>query len=1097
MGRGEDTKNLGRYVSPVGAWALAFGCSVGWGAFVMPGTTFLPVAGPVGTLAGLAIGCLLMMVLAVNYHFMMNRCRGAGGAYEYACRAFGHDHGFLAGWFLILAYIVVFWGNATALPMIARYLLGDVFKFGWHYTLFGYDVYTGEVLLSVGAMLLCTLVCLRPKLALWLQIIFAVVTAAGVLVCAAGVFLAPGTSVSDMKPAFAPGMSPGSGIFSIVSLAPWAYVGFETISHSTGEFRFRRRKSFPVMAAALVFAFLTYGLLAVLSSAHLPGRFPTWADYMSQLDSFKGIAALPVFLSVETVLGKGGTILLGLSAFSAICTGLIGFATSSSRLLYSISLDDLLPRSFSKVNSRGVPSFAILSLLVVSLPVPCLGRTAINWLIDVTTICVVIAYGYVSASALHMARRERRALAAVPAAAGVVISCIFAIVFLVPNVLMIRTLSAESYLLIAVWSILGLLWFRIMSGRKNSRQRSFSQLVWGTFLALIIYTSLIWVIQTAAVVEENTSQKIEQYYSHQEEVHTAEEVEDGQKYVQEEMKAANTILRNASMIQISFIIVAMMIVFSIYGVMQKWAKQMEADKIRAEENSRAKSTFLSNMSHDIRTPMNAVIGMTEIASNNINDQERVKDCLSKISKSSKHLLGLINDVLDMSKIESGKMTLNEEALSLKETLMTVCDIVRPQTREKGQNFDVYVSSVLCEEVHCDGVRLKQVLLNFLSNAVKFTPEGGDISVRFWQKPSEKGDACVENHFEVRDNGMGMTKEFQEKLFTAFEREDSLRVHKTQGTGLGMSIARYIVDAMEGTIDVSSSPGAGTAFHVTVDLKRVDISEDRKELPKWKILVVDENEELRKDTSQALTQIGMIPVGCASGVDAIRLAQEAVDKGSGFYAVLLDYDTGGRDSFETAKRLGQALLSEAPACLIAAYDWTETEEDLEAAGISGHLAKPLFASELYRGLDMLQTQKEESTGKADQLQEERDLTGKRVLLAEDNDLNAEIATMILEEMGAEVDWAQNGRIAAEKFESSKEGYYDIVLMDLRMPEMNGIEATQAIRAMDRPDALKIPIIAMTADAFTEDIQRCLAAGMNEHLSKPIDVDRLKETLIKYI
>ncbi len=1099
-----DSRHLRKYVSPLGAWAFAFGCSIGWGAFVMPGDTFLPVAGPWGTLIGFTLGVLLMIVLAGNYQYMIRRYPDSGGAYAFATRAFGSDHGFLAGWFLILAYIVVFWGNATALPMIVRNLLGDYFCFGFHYNLFGYDVYFGEALLSAGIMLVAAFACMRPRAAVTLQIIFAIILTLGVVICFALVMIRGGSHVLSLSPSFAPGVNPVSGIFSIMSLAPWAFVGFETISHSAEEFHFNPKKSFSIMTAALIFAAVTYCIMTLLTIAYLPDKYGSWVGYLKVLSKQNGLSALPAFASVHMLVGRAGTILMAMAAFAAIITGLIGFITASSRLLYSISLDGMLPKSFGRTNEYGVPHAAIQAILLISLPVPFLGRTAVNWLIDVTTVCVIIAYAYVSASAMRIAQREGDVRARLQGSIGLVISCIFAVVFLVPNLLQIRTLSAESYLLIAVWSILGLLWFRYRFSRGLTQPNGPSTMVWVVFLALIIYTSMIWVLQTARRVELNTTENIEKYYEEELLEELAEEniavdrsLRMDTKYVEEEMKAANRILRNSSFIQISFIVVAMLIVFNIYGIMQKRAKQTEIDKARAEESSRAKSTFLSNMSHDIRTPMNAIVGMTAIASNHIDDKERVQDCLKKITISSKQLLGLINDVLDISKIESGKMTLNPEPLSLKQAMETICDIVRPQVRSRNQNFDIFVGDILCEEVYCDSVRLNQVLLNFLSNAMKFTPEGGNISIHLWQKSSEKGDGFVQTHFVVEDSGMGMSKEYQEKLFTAFEREDNLRVHKTQGTGLGLAISKYIVDAMGGNIEARSEAGVGTSFHVTVDLERVNEKDEIGKLPPWKILVVDDNEDICKSTADTLEELGAIPVTCQSGEKAIRLAQEAKARGDNFYAVLVDYKMEGMDGVETIKKLRGIFGEDMPACLISAYDWAEIEDEAREASVSGFIAKPLFRSTLYHSLITLSSSRENGDEQQESSdQQENVLEGKRILLAEDNDLNAEIAMMILEESGAKVEWAEDGKIATDMFEKSASGYYDAILMDLRMPHMNGLEATEAIRRMKRPDAGKIPIIAMTADAFAEDAQKCLAAGMNSHLTKPIDIEKLKSTLIQF-
>ncbi|MBO4684136.1 MAG: hypothetical protein J5600_02275, partial [Desulfovibrio sp.] len=327
---------------------------------------------------------------------------------------------------------------------------------------------------------------------------------------------------------------------------------------------------------------------------------------------------------------------------------------------------------------------------------------------------------------------------------------------------------------------------------------------------------------------------------------------------------------------------------------------------RAEAASRSKSEFLSNMSHDIRTPMNAIVGLTGIARSHMDETARVEDCLKKIMIAGKQLLGLVNDVLDMSKIESGKMTLKLEDVCLRETMETMCDIVRPQVRAKGQSFDVFISSILAERVYCDEVRISQVLLNFLSNAMKFTPEGGVVDIELWQEPSPRGSGWVRTHFAVKDTGIGMSEEFRQKLFTAFEREDSRRVHRTQGTGLGLAIVKYIVDAMEGTIEVETAPGKGTRFHVTVDLERVPVEEDEMRLPPWQVLVVDDSRELCRTAGLSLQELGARPQCCYSGEDAVELVRGSRD-GGGFFAALIDYKMdGGMNGIETAVKIREIV-----------------------------------------------------------------------------------------------------------------------------------------------------------------------------------------------
>ena len=532
-----------------------------------------------------------------------------------------------------------------------------------------------------------------------------------------------------------------------------------------------------------------------------------------------------------------------------------------------------------------------------------------------------------------------------------------------------------------------------------------------------------------------------------------------------------------------------------FRLTRRQVKALEQARREAEHANRAKSEFLSNMSHDIRTPMNAIVGMTAIAENHIDNPEEIRSCLRKISLSSKHLLGLINDVLDMSKIESGKLTLNMDRLSLRETTETVVNIVRPQVETKKQRFNIAIKNVLAEDVLCDGVRLNQVLLNLLSNALKFTPSGGSIYVVLSQEPSPKGERFVRTHFIVRDTGIGMSEEFQKKIFDSFAREDSTRVHKIEGTGLGMAITKYIVDTMGGSIQVRSKQGEGSEFHVTLDLEKVEVTEEQMQLPDWRMLVVDDDEELCRSAVHSLEELGIQAEWALSGDEAVRMASEHHARHEGYQVVLLDWQMPGMDGLETAQRIRQCVGDEIPILLASAYDWGDLEEKARAAGITGFIAKPLFKSALYYGLRSY-VEPEKTAAEPAPAAFTVDLTGVRVLLAEDNDLNWEIANELLSAAGLELDWAENGRICADKFAASPVGYYQAVLMDLRMPVMNGYEAAAAIRGMDRPDH-DLPIIAMTADAFAEDIQKCLACGMNAHITKPIDLREVLRNLERFI
>ena len=537
------------------------------------------------------------------------------------------------------------------------------------------------------------------------------------------------------------------------------------------------------------------------------------------------------------------------------------------------------------------------------------------------------------------------------------------------------------------------------------------------------------------------------------------------------------------------------VVFIMYYRITRF-QMIEIDKARSEaiRANKAKSEFLSNMSHDIRTPMNAIVGMTAIATANIDDRQQLMNCLKKITLSSRHLLGLINDILDMSKIESGKMTLNPDMVSLREAMDSIVTIIQPQIKTKNQVFDVFISNILAENVYCDGVRLNQVLINFLSNAYKFTPEGGEIHVYLSQEESPRGDDFVRVHFRVKDSGMGMTPEFQKKIFESFSREDSTRVHKTEGTGLGMAISKYIVDAMEGTIEVHSEVGKGTEFHVILDLEKATVKEEDMVLPSWNMLLVDDDEQLCRETAEKLEELTIHCDWAVDGRTAIRMVEEHHNRQDAYQIVLLDWRMEGMNGIETARELRHKFGDEMPILIISAYDWSDIEEEAREAGISGFISKPLFKSTLYHGLlqYMGSSQEKEEVQKAPS----KDFSGVRILLAEDNDINYEIANELLTAIGIEIEWAQNGQICVDMFEKSDKSYYDAILMDIRMPIMSGYEAARKIRSLTRQDA-GLPIIAMTADAFSEDVKKCKECGMNDHTSKPIDMDILTRLLAKYL
>ena len=544
----------------------------------------------------------------------------------------------------------------------------------------------------------------------------------------------------------------------------------------------------------------------------------------------------------------------------------------------------------------------------------------------------------------------------------------------------------------------------------------------------------------------------------------------------------------------SVLIILTVIFLRYFSITRSQMNELEKARQAALEANKAKSEFLANMSHDIRTPMNAIVGMTAIAAAHIDDRKQVENCLRKITLSSKHLLGLINDVLDMSKIESGKLTLTTEQISLKEVVEGIVNIMQPQVKTKKQTFDIHVENILTENVWCDGVRLNQVLLNLLSNATKYTPEGGAIHLSLFEENSPKGERYVRIYIKVKDNGIGMSPDFLKRIYESYSRADGARIHKTEGAGLGMAITKYIVDAMEGTIDIQSEPDKGTEFLLTFDFEKADAMNMDMVLPSWNMLVVDDDELLCRTAMDALKSIGIKAEWTLSGEKAIELVNEHHKRREDYQIILLDWKLPGMNGIQVAKEIRHNLGDEVPILLISAYDWSEFEAEAREAGISGFISKPLFKSTLYYALRQYMGTETENGQTSNP---NSDLSGRRILIAEDNELNWEVANELLSDLGVELDWAEDGQICLDKFQKSPEGYYDAVLMDIRMPHMTGYEATIMIRGLNHPDALSIPIIAMSADAFSDDIQHCLECGMNGHIAKPIDIMEVSRLLKRFL
>ncbi len=512
---------------------------------------------------------------------------------------------------------------------------------------------------------------------------------------------------------------------------------------------------------------------------------------------------------------------------------------------------------------------------------------------------------------------------------------------------------------------------------------------------------------------------------------------------------------------------------------------------RVEEANNAKTQFLSSMSHDIRTPMNAIIGMTTLASKHLDDTEYIKRCLGKMALASRHLLTLINDVLDISKVESGKMALNPIVFSLADTVTNLVNIVRQQISGKGQKFDVRVHNIQKEYLFADELRLNQIFINILTNAVKYTPEGGTVSVDLKEEMMEGVTDRVRVIYIVEDTGVGMSEDFQRDMYTSFVRASNENFGTIQGTGLGLTISKRMIDLMDGTIECESEVGRGTKFTITLELPVADQIMEDLMLPPMEVLLVDDDEIFLESAADTLRSLGISPDCVSSGEEAVEVTLERHRRGNDYPVIIVDWQMPGMNGIDTIRAIRAKVGENVSIIVVSAYEWADIEEVAIAAGANGFISKPFFPSSVYENMIEilgLNTEKKE-------VEEQKDvnLAGMHILIAEDNDLNWEIAKEILEMYDITTTRAENGQECVDMLNKAAEGEYDLVLMDIRMPILDGYETTRVIRASDREYIRKLPVVAMTADAFSDDIQKCRDVGMNAHIAKPINVSNLLTVL----
>ena len=629
-----------------------------------------------------------------------------------------------------------------------------------------------------------------------------------------------------------------------------------------------------------------------------------------------------------------------------------------------------------------------------------------------------------------------------------------------------------------------------------------SIVAWVVLLGLIIFTSNVWLYQmTDKAIGRAETEFYDYHVSRDPDTRRDEEHAD---FIRAELDKVDQSMHKASYIQIGLVVLSLIILLRIYSIMQEREKQVEVEKALAEESSRAKTSFLSNMSHEIRTPMNAIIGLDNIALRDPELTPRTREHLEKIGASANHLLGLINDILDMSRIESGRMVLKNEEFSFREFLDQINIIINGQCQDKGLHYECNIVGRVCDYYFGDDMKLKQVMINILGNSVKFTDPPGSVTLTVEQLADYEGHCTMK--FVMRDTGIGMDKEYIPKIFETFSQEDGTSTNKYGGSGLGMAITKNFVEMMNGEIRVESEKGVGTTFTVLVSLKsslRSAHAEHGIRLPEGiRAMVVDDDEIACEHTQLVLRAIGIDSDAVNDGRTGLEMIRKARDAGEAYRLLLTDYRMPEMNGLELTHALHAFDQGETAVIMLTGYNWDSIEEEARTEGVDGILAKPLFSDVLLRevhrlldGKDGLET--EEAAESAEESPATASLAGRRVLMAEDVEQNAAILEDLLDLEDILAEHAVNGEEAVRMFSEHAAGYYDAILMDVRMPVMDGLIATRTIRGLERPDAKTIPIIAMTANVFDEDVERSLQAGMNAHLSKPIEPERMYETLAHLI
>lgn len=907
------------YLTPVMAIALSFGYAIGWGAFIMPGTIFLPKAGPLGTIIGLFAASLVILHIAWCYHIVAVKAPGSGAAFTITNTVFGSDHAFLMSWFLSLTYIAILWANASAIALLARLLFGDLLQFGFLFNLAGFNVYLGEAILSMLMIFLAGMFCLFSKrVAATIQTILVAIILGVVFLCFLAALAKHTGGLASMAPAFSTDGKPLKQIFHIFALAPWAFVGFEAITNSSNEYSFPVRRTFSILTTVLVIAVVMFICLTLLPVLVFPSKYADWYEYIRAIRGISEILGIPVFTAAKRLFGGWGTALVGTAMLAGQFTGLVGTFIAASRLLFFMAKAGIAPKRFGLLDQDASPRNAILLIMLCSLCIPLCGYSLVTRTVEIASLGATIAYGYTAAAAYKLGHR-------VAGVTGLLLSVVFSLFILLPNHLTNGKMTSESYIMLAAWTVLGCVFYRVMFKHDTNRRIGQSIVVSVKLFLLILFACVMWNIRT---FEEHTDDFMEnvQHSKHR------------MQRMKHEMRVLKRSMTKSRIGEGVLLLIALSTLLNLNAILRKREQKLLQEKARLEDINKAKSYFFSTVSHDIRTPLNAIIGFSQMLKSGFKTEDEKNMALDSILVSSKTLLNLINDVLDLSKLEAGKMDITPTPTVCSKLVHEIVESFKLSNKKPDLEIRGNVEDM--PPLMLDAQRIRQIIFNLAGNAIKFTTKG-HVEI----KATYKGGTF---RLQVEDTGQGISQEDLARIASPYVQLTA-KNSRNGGTGLGLAISRQLAAAMGGRLEIASTLGVGSTFAIVIPNVKVSENQSLSDtviIPKistsaqkyHRLLLVDDQKMNLMVLKAMLKKMGTFDIVTAeNGKEALEKLEAQGDVP--FDLVLTDMWMPEMDGegLIRAIRAKDAYKDLAVYALTADIETTKTHERL---GFTGILLKPI-------------------------------------------------------------------------------------------------------------------------------------------------------------